>query len=86
MSRVIHTLMASAICPLDGLRDYYRVTISTNKFLSVEDIRQFFDSKADERIFQENLTEAAVKTFDADVTLVGVHSGVETTTTGYSVF
>lgn len=75
-----HRLTASALCPVNGKRDFYRVTIETDGILPVEYITSFFAKHENTEIFQERLTELAKEELDPiiSITTVGMHSGVET--------
>lgn len=75
---VQHTLTVSAVCPVDGTRDFYKATLHVNRMMSVESIRaeiKEFDSQA---MFQEDLTVKLAEKFCCRVETWGSHTGTET--------
>lgn len=70
-----------AQCPVNPTdTDLYAFTIESEALIEVEKIVGFFGANAGkEKVFQENLTQAAAVTLGARVTSVGFHSGVKVT-------
>ncbi len=72
---------AKALCPVDpSVVDVYEVTIVSTALLRVEFLLETIAKYERKEIFQEYLTSALLRDFDAvSVVTVGEHSGVETT-------
>ena len=90
-----YTAKMTALCPNNGEKDNYTVTIETNQFWQVEDIIYYTSSFKNRKIYQEDLTEYLVKRlhstktspnynrrqgFIGRITITGTHQGVEITT------
>lgn len=69
----VYRLRATALCPVDGSRDHYDVEIRSTTQLKAEAIRAYFESKANWKVFQEDLAVAAGREFRAIVTITGDH-------------
>lgn len=83
MSVNVYRFTMTALCPVDGSTDEYRAEYHTDTLVPVETILETAKRWENKLIFQEDLTaelRAALWTpFGGSVTLVGVHSGVEVT-------
>lgn len=78
----IYRLRATCLCPHKPNRDHYDVEIRADRTILVEDILEFFNDHANEKLYQEELTAKAQLLFNADVTLIGPHpAGVTVETT-----
>ena len=75
---VNHTLTASALCPVNGARDVYEVTLQLTGLVHVETIIAKIADFAPLRMYQEDLTQALADAFNCTVESVGFHSGVKT--------
>lgn len=77
-----YRLPATALCPVDGSRDYYEVELKADRIIDALDLRSWFDAKANTRIFQEQLARDAQRVFGGAVVVIrGQHpSTVEVTT------
>jgi NADPH-dependent 7-cyano-7-deazaguanine reductase QueF len=76
--RVEHTLEVTALCPVDGLPDVYVLTVRASRVVKVEDILSAAAAFAQERLFQEELTQRVHRALACEVETVGYHSGVRT--------
>lgn len=75
--RNTYELDVRAACPVvDGERDLYQVTVTSQHLIEVEAIIAFFKQYDAVKIFQEELTRRAAVTLGAHVRTVGIHSGV----------
>lgn len=82
--RTTHELGATALCPVNGKRDFYIVKIELNdKIVPVEEIIDEISIYANVEILQENLTQVLASTLKATVETQGLHSSVRTTCTCY---
>jgi hypothetical protein len=54
--RVEHTVDVTATCPVDGLPDFYVLTVRAGRVIKVEDILAVTAALSTERLFQEELT------------------------------
>ncbi len=81
-----HRLTITAICPVDGSRDIYKMTVETTEMLEVERILTTVEASTREPMYQENLTQWLADGLGAIVTLEGTHSGVETLSRAEPVF
>lgn len=88
--RCVYELTIAANCP-EGGRDQYEVIIVSDQLIEVETIIGIIDDHTQEPIYQEDLTARIAEALDqvrgrklvlptGNVTLVGTHSGVKTTT------
>jgi hypothetical protein len=75
---VEYRLRASALCPVDGSRDWYDLRVRSDVVIPVERILEVAEAAEGERVFQEVLTEQMAKELNATVVSDGVHSGVAT--------
>lgn len=75
---VHHTLTAPSLCPINGARDVYEVTLQLTELVPVETILAKVADFATLRIYQEDLTQALADAFNCTVESVGFHSGVTT--------
>lgn len=67
------------LCPADNKTvDSYRVTVSTDRMILVEDLLRDAKQFEGRAIFQEELTEKLASLLKARIETVGRHSGVET--------
>ena len=73
-----HVLDVVALCPVDGLPDVYRMTVRASRVIKVEDILAASKTLAEERLFQEELTQRMHRLLACEVETVGYHSGVRT--------
>lgn len=76
--KVEHTLEVVAMCPVDGLPDVYTLTVRASRVMKVEDILAAAAQCAQERLFQEDLTQRLHRVLACQVETVGFHSGVST--------
>jgi NADPH-dependent 7-cyano-7-deazaguanine reductase QueF len=76
--RVEHTLDVTATCPVDGLPDFYVLTVTASRVIKVEDIIAITAQLATEKLFQEELTQRVHRALACEVGTVGYHSGVRT--------
>jgi hypothetical protein len=74
-----HRFTATCSCPVDGLPDVYRVTVTTSRILPVEEILAAIQEIGRERIYQEEFTARLARRLAAAVETAGHHSGIETT-------
>lgn len=77
--RVTHELAAVTVCPVTDRPDVYRMTVETDRLISVEEIIEAVDRYSGEAIYQEDLTQQLATELVATVETVGTHSGVTTT-------
>lgn len=77
--RVEHRLTMSARCPMNDLRDTYEVVFLVTELVPVEKILHICAGFLDNRIYQEDLTQALANIFHCEVETIGIHSGVKTT-------
>lgn len=69
----VYRLRATALCPANQGRDHYDVEVRSEHTIHVEDITEFFDEYATERIYQEDLVAKARLVLGAEVTITGQH-------------
>jgi hypothetical protein len=67
-----------AACPNGGLRDTYKITISSQATIMVEEILRALD-QAPTEIYQENLATFLRATLGAEVIVEGWHHGIKIT-------
>lgn len=71
---ITYWLQATALCPMDGSRDFYEVEIASASMLHAEDLRRFFETYANREMYQEQLAVAAREAFPGcEITLTGDH-------------
>jgi hypothetical protein len=75
---VRHRLTIAAICPVDGSRDIYKVTVGTSEMINVETILAEVALATKKPLYQEHLTVLLAAALGARVTTKGIHSGVKT--------
>jgi hypothetical protein len=75
-----YTLQHRAKCPNGELMDSYRITISSQATIMVEDILKALN-EAPEKIYQEDLATLLRAKLGAEVTIEGAHYGVHITST-----
>ncbi len=73
-----HRLTFTAICPVNGSRDVYQMTVETSETIEVERILAAVEQATKEPVYQESLTQWLADGLGATVTTEAVHSGVET--------
>ena len=72
-----YQLTITAKCPRDeSLTDVYEMTVVAADMIAVEEILGAVAQETTDPIYQEPLAENLARLLDADVTLVGTHSGV----------
>lgn len=78
--RTTHSLEVVARCPVDDSHDVYRVTVTLDGDLPlpVEKILEAVHRHTAEPVYQEHLTALLAAELEAQVSTVGVHSGVRT--------
>lgn len=69
----IYRLRATCLCPANDGRDHYDVEVRSETMIRVERLTEFFNARANERIYQEQLRDAARAEFGAEVRLMGQH-------------
>jgi len=78
MQENIYRLTIECRCPKNPeIVDSYQAEIKADHMITVEDLQEQIDTFTAEAAYQEDLTEWISKQFDADVTLTGIHSGVQ---------
>ena len=75
---VTHEIRVCGLCPVNGERDFYDVTITTTKVIKVEAIIELVGAIV-WPIFQEDMTQMLADVLKCRVRSVGYHSGVKTT-------
>jgi hypothetical protein len=83
MIKVVYRTEIAAICPVDGSRDIYRVTIRSDWLIPVEEILATIAAATGDPVYQENLTQTLADEIGAKVITTGRHSGVETRCTAW---
>lgn len=73
-----HRLTITAICPVDGTIDVYKMIVETHDMIAVERIQDVVASATRDPLYQEALTQSLADELGATVTTEGVHSGVDT--------
>lgn len=70
----------SGVCPVDGTRDDYCLTITSTETIPVEDILSAIERATDVPTYQEEITRMISEDIpQADfVRTIGIHSGVKT--------
>lgn len=68
-----YRLRATALCPVDGMRDHYDVEVRTSEVIEASTLRAFFDARANTEVFQEDLSREAAAAFCGLVTIKGDH-------------
>ena len=76
--KVEHRLTIAAICPVDGSRDIYKVTVETREMIDVEQILAEVAHATKQAVYQEHLTVQLAAALGTRVTTKGTHSGVRT--------
>lgn len=79
--KIRHTLLVTAICPVDDLPDVYETSVETGRVINVETILEVAASFSERKIYQEDLTQEMARRLAATVSTVGYHSGVRTEVT-----
>ena len=76
-----YEIEVKAQCPVNPAdTDLYAFTIESESLIEVEKIVEFFKANAaEQKVFQEALTQKCAVTLGAKVTSVGYHSGVKVT-------
>lgn len=74
-----HEFESVGICPANGNKDNYRVTVRTERMLPVEDILGASEIILCNPIYQETYTQKLAAEIGAEVETVCFHSGVKTT-------
>lgn len=75
---ITHETKVFGRCPVDGKVDSYDVTITTRRFIKVEDILATID-EIQSPVFQEAMTQLLADKLGCNVRSVGYHTGVKTT-------
>jgi len=78
---VKHKLEIVALCPVNGEKDCYKMTVRTKRVIYVEKILKLVDKYKKKKISQEELTHKIARKLGASVTTIGFHSGVKTKVT-----
>ena len=76
--KVKHTLEIKARCPVNDGQDTYRLTVTVDRLVKVEDILEAVRKLTAEPIFQEDLTRRLASELAASVHTTGRHGEVET--------
>lgn len=74
-----YELDAMCSCPVDSKPDYYRVTVTADRCVKVEDLLAAVRAEGAKEQFQEDFTESLSRALCVRVQTVGSHSGVKTT-------
>ncbi len=77
--QVIHQLTVKALCPVSDQVDCYELFVRAGRLVKVEDILAATAGFNQQKIFQEDLTQALAKALGCEVETRGWHSGVRTT-------
>ena len=70
---VKHTLTISAICPVDGRRDWYTCTVTLDRLIPCEQLVADTAKYAGVEIYQEGLTKELSEQWQATVRTTGTH-------------
>lgn len=79
--KVFHRLEITGICPADQKADVYRCIVEARRVVPVEAIIAAVQTITAKPAFQETICQELHRALACRVTLVGLHSGVETEVT-----
>jgi hypothetical protein len=76
--RVTYSLQISATCPVDDTMDIYECSVVAERVIPAEQILAVTKEASNMKKYQEEICRFIAAQLQAEVTLLGYHSGVRT--------